>query len=84
MSFEDYCKIGSISVKYSMLKVYSQEKEWDSQRRKLIRRKKGEKWIDAEISNDYAQFVVGQSLSETNYFEESTELCYRTLGISVE
>ena len=54
----------------------------------MIRRKKGvegeNSWIEAEISNDYAQFIVGQTLAETNYFEEASELCYRVLGITSE
>jgi len=58
LSFEDYCAIGSIAVKYSLLKVLQEEKVWDTQRRKLIRRKKGAEgeigWIESDISNDYA------------------------------
>ena len=41
-------------------------------------------WIETEISNDYAQFVVAQSLAETSYFEEANEVCYRTLGLTTE
>lgn len=42
------------------------------------------KWIDCEISNDYAQFFLAQSLSEKSYFEEANEVCYRTLGLTTE
>ena len=41
-------------------------------------------WIDTEISNDYAQFVVAQSLAETSYFEEANEVCYRAMGVNSE
>ena len=60
MSFEDFCSLSTLAVKYSVLRVNAQESTWDTQRRKLIRKKKGQKmkWIDTEISNDYAQFVV--------------------------
>ena len=58
LSFEDYCTIGSIAVKYSSIRVLKEEKVWETQRRKMIRRKKGvegeNSWIEAEISNDYA------------------------------
>ena len=88
LSFEDYCKVGSIAVKYSLYRVRQEEKGWEDHRRGLIKRKKGavgeEGWIKAEISNDYAQFIVGQSLAETNYFETATEQCYKALGISTE
>ena len=86
MSFEDYCSISTLAVKYSVLRVNAQESTWDTQRRKLIRKKKGQKmkWIDAEISNDYAQFVVAQSLAETSYFEEANEVCYRFFELKTE
>ena len=58
VSFEDYCAIGSIAVKYSTLRILNEEKLWETQRRKLIRRKKGaegeKNWIETEISNEYA------------------------------
>ena len=41
-------------------------------------------WVDTEISNDYAQFVVAQSLAETSYFEEASEVCYRFLELTSE
>lgn len=75
-------------MKYSLLRVMQEEKGWTDHRRKLVRRKKGvsgdEGWAQAEISNDYAQFIIGCSLAETNYFEAATEHCYKTLGISAE
>ena len=86
MSFEDYCCVSTLAVKYSVLRVNAEEVTWDTQRRKLVRKKKGQKmkWVDTEISNDYAQFVVAQSLAETSYFEEANEVCYRFLGLSTE
>ena len=82
MDFDAYCTVGAIAVRYSTLKVFEDEKNWDTSRRRLIKRKKPQKWIETEISNEYAQFVVGQSLTETNYFETAIELCNKTLGIS--
>ena len=82
LSFEDYCTVGSIAVKYSMFKVLISEPEWDKQRRKFIKRKEGQDWIDTEITNEYAQFIIGTQLAETNYFESATELCFKALGIS--
>ena len=86
MSFEDFCSLSTLAVKYSVLRVNAQESTWDTQRRKLIRKKKGQKmkWIETEISNDYAQFVVAQSLAETSYFEEANEVCYRFLELTTE
>ena len=83
-TFESYCAIGGLAVKYSQLKVHQEEDAWDSQRRRLIRKKKGEKWIETQISNEYAQFIIGQQLAETNYFEEATEMCFKAVGISQE
>jgi len=83
MEFGDYCAIGALAVKYSSLKCIQDQKRWDQQRRKLIKRKSStSSWTDVGISNEYAQFVVAQSLSETNFFEVSVELCYRAIGIN--
>ena len=69
LSFDDYCTIGSIAVKYSSFKVAASEPDWDKQRRKFIKRKEGQDWTESEITNEYAQFVIGTQLAETNYFE---------------
>ena len=86
MSFEHFCSLSTLAVKYSVLRVNAQESTWDTERRKLIRKKKGQKmkWIETEISNDYAQFVVAQSLAETSYFEEANEVCYRFFELTTE
>ena len=39
LSFEDYCTIGGIAVKYSLLRTQMEQNDWDTQRRKLIKRK---------------------------------------------
>eukprot|EP00353_Schmidingerella_taraikaensis_P007044 CAMPEP_0185576650 /NCGR_PEP_ID=MMETSP0434-20130131/7529_1 /TAXON_ID=626734 ORGANISM="Favella taraikaensis, Strain Fe Narragansett Bay" /NCGR_SAMPLE_ID=MMETSP0434 /ASSEMBLY_ACC=CAM_ASM_000379 /LENGTH=54 /DNA_ID=CAMNT_0028193929 /DNA_START=1 /DNA_END=165 /DNA_ORIENTATION=+ len=54
MQFGDYCAIGALAVKYSTLKCLKDEKKWDSERQKLIKKKKGKVWLEAEISNEYA------------------------------
>lgn len=40
MSFEAYCSITTLAVKYSVIRVNAQERVWDTQRRKLIRKRK--------------------------------------------
>lgn len=82
MSFEDYCTVGALAVKYSTLKVFQDERGWELERRSMIRRVKGQKWLEAPISNDYAQFIVAQSLTETNYFEEAIDVSNKVLGLS--
>jgi len=82
MSFEHYCALGTIAIKYATLKSYQDEKGWNSQRRKLIRRKKEQKWAETVISNEYAQFIVAQTVTESNYFDEALQRCYIALEIS--
>ena len=82
LEFGDYCAIGALAVKYSTLKCQQDEKKWDIERRKLIKRKKEKSWLETEISNEYAQFVVAQSLTETNFFEVAVEICYKALDIN--
>lgn len=54
LEFGDYCAIGALAVKYSTLKCQQDEKKWDIERRKLIKRKKEKSWLETEISNEYA------------------------------
>ena len=73
--FKEYCVIAYIATKFAVLRVKTEARQVQEKRFALIK-KTGETiedWAKADITDEYATFVVAQNQAEASYFDTALD-----------